>query len=217
MTSEQKIEEIVNEMYLLKINNVPIIKIQSLFRGYLTRKKLQREKDGMTMGILLKMLKKYNSKIIFNKKINVQLTRKKIRNENFPCEISENIVKFYIFKYRKIMGNWDTKCGDLEVLNKKIEIKGFMSTGPSSFGPSEKWDLLYFVDCRKTLDGIFKIYEIKLSNDNAIWQNIKISKKQTFGEMCLQGKRHRLVFKSIQKQLQRHCKCVFSDHINKLI
>lgn len=210
-------EEVLDKMYLLKINDKPIIKIQSLCRGYLTRKELQKPKDGMTMHILLKMLKKYNSKIIFNKKINEKLTKKKIRNENFPSEISENIVKFYIFKYHKIMGNWDTKCGDLEVLNKKIEIKGFMSTGPSSFGPTEKLDVLYFVDCVKTLDGIFKIYEIKLSNENVIWKNIKISKKQTFKDACKQGIRPRLVFKSIEKQIGKYCKCVFNGHIKLLI
>ena len=50
-----------------------------------------------------------------------------------------------------------------------------MSDGPSSFGPTEAWDIIYFVNCKKFLDKKFKIYEIKLSNKSEIWRNIRIS------------------------------------------
>jgi len=62
--------------------------------------------------------------------------------DNFPSHISENIVKFALFKKYNIMPNWDTKTGDLDLFNLKIEVKGFSSTGPSSFGPTEEWDIL---------------------------------------------------------------------------
>jgi len=73
------------------------------------------------------------------------------------------------------MPNWDTKKGDLELLNKQLEIKGFMSDGPSSFGPTENWDWIYFVDGIDFINKRFKIYEIKLSNKDKRWRNIVIS------------------------------------------
>ena len=79
------------------------------------------------------MLEKYNEKIIFNNNINKLLLKKKIRNDNFP---SENIAKYAIYKRYNIMPRWDIDVGDLLVLNKKIEVKGFMSKGYSSFGPN---------------------------------------------------------------------------------
>ena len=76
------------------------------------------------------------------------------------------------------MPSWDTNEGDLIILNKKIEVKGFMSTGPLSFGPSEKWSLLYFVNAIDFQNKNFKIYEVKLSNNNTLWSNIKINKNE---------------------------------------
>ena len=67
---------------------------------------------------------------------------------------------------------WDTDKGDLIIKNKyikrviRIEVKGFTSSGPSSFGPKEQWDILYFVDGKNINKRKIKIYEIKLSNKN---------------------------------------------------
>lgn len=78
------------------------------------------------------------------------------------------------------MPSWNTDKGDL-VINKKnipfyqIEVKGFMSDGPSSFGPTENWDCIYFVDCKDFVCKKFKVYEIRLSNKSEIWENIRIS------------------------------------------
>ena len=55
---------------------------------------------------------------------------------------------------------WDTKCGDLCFINKKLEVKGFTTNAPSSFGATESWNWIYFVDCKDTLNKHFKIYEI---------------------------------------------------------
>lgn len=118
---------------------------------------------------------------------------------------------------------WDTDKGDIVInklsLFKQIEIKGFMSDGPSSFGPSEKWDLLYFVDARDTLNFNFKVYEIKLSNKNEIFRNIKINKNETYGEIADNNQRGKLrgCFETVFKhQLGDKCKLIFNGHISNL-
>jgi len=50
-----------------------------------------------------------------------------------------------------------------------------MSDGPSSFGPTETWNWLYFVDAKDTLTGFFKVYEIKCSNTSEEMKNVRIS------------------------------------------
>ena len=45
---------------------------------------------------------------------------------------------------------WDKDKGDIVInkiyLFKQLEIKGFTSTTPSSFDPTEMWDWIYFLD-----------------------------------------------------------------------
>ena len=155
--------------------NNKIITIQKIYRGYIIRKKLKSLKDSMTYNILNELLDNYILGYNQLKLINKKLSKKKCRNENFPSHISENIVKFALYKKYGIMPNWDTKKGDLELLNKQLEIKGFMSDGPSSFGPNENWDWIYVVDGIDFINKRFKIYEIKLSNKDKQWINIVIS------------------------------------------
>lgn len=154
-----------------------VLKIQSLCRGFLQSNSNIVLKDNMTLSIVDQMLQKYIEKIEFNEMINKKLSKKKIRNENFPSEISENIAKFAIAKKYKIMPCWDTSTGDLDFMDKKLEIKGFSSNGPSSFGPTEKWDMLYFVDAINFKEKNFKVWEIKLSNTSEKWRNLVISGK----------------------------------------
>lgn len=190
--------------------------IQKNIRRYLNNKKLSSKKDNMTLDIIKDLLENYIDTTNLFDNINKKLSKKKIRNPNFPSEISENIVKFSFFKKYKIMPSWDTDKGDLLVLNKKIEVKGFMSYGPSSFGPTEKWDILYFVDCIEFKNKYFKVYEIKLSNKNEYWNNIKINKNETYYDQCLQGRRPRISFDLLHKQIDGHCKIIFEGNINNL-
>ena len=155
------------------------IKIQACWRGYNLRKELKKLNDNYTFKILNRCLDKYISDLKFNNEINLLMSKKKRRNENFPSDISENIAKLAIAKKYGITPCWDTDKGDI-IINKKdifkqIEVKGFMSTGPSSFGPTEKWDLIYFVDGIDIRNKNFKVYEIRLSNESEIWKNIIIS------------------------------------------
>ena len=208
--------EIITKFSKMKIKNEQIIICQKIIRGWLIRNRNKKQKDNMTIDIVQKILKNYNKNYKFNKKINKSLSKKKLRNNNFPSEISENLVKFAIFKKYKIFPTWDTKIGDLQLCNIKIEVKGFMSNGPSSFGPTEKWRILYFVDCKDHMKMSFKIYEIFLSNDSEIWKNIKINKTQTYECQCKEKRRPRICFKDIKTQIPSHCKLIFSGNIKEL-
>lgn len=197
------------------------IKIQSYWRGFNLRRKFSTLNDNYTFEILNRCLDKYINDLKFNDEINALLSKKKRRNENFPSDISENIVKFAIFKKNGIMPCWDTDKGDIIIdkkgVFKRIEVKGFMSSGPSSFGPREMWDLLYFVDGQDILNKNFKVFEVKLSNKNEIFRNIKLSKKETFGNIADAGRRPRGSFYNIFKpELGKYCKLIFDGHISNL-
>jgi hypothetical protein len=191
----------------------PCITIQKHIRGYLCRKDLSSLKDGMTLDNVIECIKKYNEGLDWIENMNKNMKKKKIRNENFPSHISENIAKFAICKKYNIMPDWDCK-GDLVMLNKQIEVKGFMSTGPLSFGPKEPWDYIYVVDALRTSDNYYKVYEIKKSNID--FHNLKVSKAETFGDQCIQGRRPRLVFSSIKEQFGENVKLIFEGHITEL-
>jgi len=160
--------------------NTLSVKIQACRRAYNCRKELKKPSDQYTREILNRRLDQYISGLADIKEINSLLSRKKIRNDNFPSDISENIAKFVIARKYGITPNWDTPKGDL-VFDKKnvpfyqIEVKGFMSLGPSSFGPAESWDIIYFVDAQDVINKNFKVYEIKLSNTSEKFKKIRLS------------------------------------------
>lgn len=178
--------------------------------------------DEYTMPILLERVKLYLQYKKANNDINKKLSKKKIRNENFPSDISENIVKFVIANKNKVMPTWNTKKGDLVIKEGEkiiqIEVKGFMSDGPSSFGPKEEWELLYFIDARDIINKKFKVYEIKLTNKSEIFRSIKLSQSETYGEIADSGRRPRGVFENIfQPQLGEHCKLIFDGNLLDLM
>ena len=214
------ITEYNNEMKQ-EVNPSSTIKIQSLYRGYKVRKYLSIMEDGMTYEIMMNEIERYNNNLQQVNNINYKLSKKKIRHENFPSHISENIAKFAIYKKYHIMPTWDTEKGDIVInklyINKQFEIKAFMSFGPSSFGPTENWDWLYFVDATNTLNFTFKVYEIKLSNKSTDFRRINLSKKETYGEIADSGRRPRGSFKKIFKEkLGDKCKLIFDGHISDL-
>lgn len=189
--------------------------IQKYVRGYLCRQNLCSLKDGMSLDNVIEYIKGYNTLLRVQEEVNQKLTIKKIRKINYPSEITENIAKFAISKKYNIMGNWDIKPGDLNLLKKQIEVKGgFIENGPPTFGPDEKWDWIYFVDCEETYDMKYKVYEIRKSNID--FHNLRVSKEQTFGDQCIQGRRPRLVFSSIKEQFGENIKLIFDGHITEL-
>jgi hypothetical protein len=180
-----------------------IVKIQSIWR----RKYIRATKDGFTKQILENMIDEYARLYAFFNNINKKLKFRKIRLPNYPSEITENLVKFAITRKYNVSPCWDTKKGDLYLYGKRLEVKGsldLMGGGPSSFGPKEKWDRIYFVDAVDHSIKKFKIYEIKLSNRNETWKNIKINKNQTYHEQCLQKRRPRIRFAELIKQIPKN-------------
>jgi len=161
------------------------IKIQACFKGYILRKKFKQLNDGMTYDLLINAIDIYNNVISQEKYMNTFLKKKKIRLSNFPSHISENIVKFAIYKKYGIMSCWDTEKGDLiiKILTfiSQLEVKGSIDLyngGPSSFGPTEEWDKIYFLDGVNTIEKKYKVYEVKLPNNCDKWKNIIISGKE---------------------------------------
>jgi len=199
------------------------ITIQSWWRGVCLRKHFLKQEDNYSYEILLRCVDKYITDLQFNKDINKLLSKKKRRNEPFPSDISENIVKFVIAKKYGIMPKWDTEKnrGDLIInkkqLFKKVEVKGFMSSGPSSFGPKERWDLIYFVDAQDIVNKKFKVFEIILSNKNEVFRKIMLTKNQTYGDIADTGKRPRASFyEKFKPQLGENCKLIFDGHVSEL-
>lgn len=99
---------------------------------------------------------------------------------------------------------------------KKVEIKCFTSDGPISFGPTEIWDVLYFLDAKEYKNYLYKLYEVSHANNSVIWKNISVNSTQKIYEQNSQGRRARMSFEEIKKQLGTQCKLVWSGDIREL-
>jgi len=176
--------------------------------------------DPFTKDLLRELVITYN--LLYNniKILNDKLDNRKIRRANYPSEITENIVKFAIIKKYNVFPCWDVKKGDICLDNDLFEVKGsidLINGGPCSFGPTEKWEKIYFVDCIDHCELKFKVYEINLSNKSEIWENIKVNKKETFKNQCDQKRRPRIKFKELLNQIpEMYIDVIFNDHLDKL-
>lgn len=159
-----------------------VTKIQSLWKGYYLRKYIKKPQDNFTYEMMYEDLIEHirHDKYIEHRNNTLGEDHKKWRRDNFPSSISENICKLGFIKKYKFFPTWNSPKGDLQLKIPflQIEVKGFMSDGPLSFGPTEDWDFIYFVDCKDFINKIFKIYEIRLSNKSDEWRNIIISGEQ---------------------------------------
>jgi hypothetical protein len=165
---------------------------------------------------LCDLLNRYIETINIHEKINKSLnTRKKIRNENFPPHISENLVKLILnttkYKDSTTKVSWNTNVGDLEYNDLHFEVKAFISEGPCSFGPNERWDAIYFLDARSIKNRKIKLYEILLLNTDPLWCNIKMNKIETYQQQCQQKRRPRITFNSLIQQLPHHTVSLIYD------
>lgn len=194
----------------------PILLLQKTARGHLCRKNLRKPKDHMTIPLVLVLLQQYTAHYHYVCTLNNVLSKKKIRHTNFPSEISENIVKFVFYRTYGIMPTWDTDSGDLQCGHMSIEVKAFSSIGPTSFGPTEKWDRIYFLDATRFYHSFFRVYECKLKNTSPLWQQLRMNETETYGDQCRQGRRPRLCFQEISRQLgPDHCRLIFEDTFNE--
>lgn len=124
-----------------------------------------------------------------------KLDNKKYRYPNFPECISEYLIYTIEEGIERI-----TKTGDLIKNNKKIEVKCFSSKGPISFGPSESWDVIYFIDAINHPH--ITVYKCNLKNTDIAWQNIRINKNETFSDQIKSKRRPRICFSSLKPQIE---------------
>lgn len=175
--------------------------------------------DYFTFDKLLKLYESHKTsrESIAEMNKNVPKDHKKIRNTNFPSEISENMVKFALRQW-KIYSYWHIKGADLQLENNyKLEVKCFTSTGPCSFGPTQPWNNIIFVDMTDIKNDYVEMHLVKLSNASAIWKNIKISKKSTFDMVCKAKVRPRLAFKKIIAQIpDKHIMILYAGSVYNL-
>ena len=192
--------------------------INAIIKGFQQRLHNKKLKDNMTLELLERCIDNYNNTIMMEKQINTHLSKKKIRQSNFPSHISENIAKFAICKRYGIMPTWDTEKGDL-FINSQLEVKGSIDlhNGPPTFGPTEVWSHIFFVDGVDTQLKKYKVYHFPLSNDSDKWRNLKVNKTETYHDQCIQKRRPRLSFKQIQSQLPNECTLIFDGHISQLV
>lgn len=148
----------------------------------------------------------------------IEKTEINIRLPCIPEDISENIIKFIIHnKLGDKTSIWNTKTGDLFSQNEgKQECKCFTSDGPLSFTPSSEWDVIYFLNAKDWINDNYVLYKINLQRNSEVWKNIKINKTQTFEDQCKQGRRPRMNFDLLQKQLKEHCLKVFEGNFENI-
>lgn len=130
------------------------------------------------------------------------------RLPNPPEHITENIVKFIL---RNIVGDktvvWCKAIdvsGDLNSLTYGvIEVKAFTSDGPSSFGPTKKFSIIYFLDMRQWLDNIIILHSINVTNESEEWKKLKVTISKTFEEKVNSEESHRphISFENILKSI----------------
>lgn len=146
----------------------------------------------------------------------------KIRMPNFCEGLSENIIRLFINTHEG-RNCCCSNVGDLVICDKirgvhtKIEVKCFSSSGPTSFGPSESWDEIYFLDACNFQSNRFKIYKCCLSNKSKEWSSIQINKSKSYLDVCNEGKRPRINFDILKKQLYDKVKLVFEGSIQLII
>jgi hypothetical protein len=144
----------------------------------------------------------------------IQATKLPIRNQNPPEDITENIVKFIILNYEK-----DTTCVWSKSMGKKgdlysdtrnvIEVKAFTSSGPSSFGPKKKFDVIYFLDMRGWLKDIFILWKVKVTHESEEWKKVKMNKKETNEDQCVGKRRPHISWDNIYVQIPESCVKVY--------
>lgn len=142
----------------------------------------------------------------------------KTRRVGLPEHISENMVKFILLNHLGIKSTWECKVGDLMSNEEGIlECKSFTSDGPTSFGPKQKWDKIYFLDARKWLEDEFVLYQVPYSNTHPIWTNMPVNKTQTKSDQADENRRPRANWKLLSDYLGENCKVVFRGSFEEML
>lgn len=142
----------------------------------------------------------------------------KTRWDGLPEHVSENMIKFFIrAKLNDPTCTWLCKKGDLtSPLLGAIECKSFTSDGPTSFGPKQKWDHIFFLDAREWLTNHLVIWQIAVPNTDDLWKSIKVNKKQSKADQSDESRRPRINWESLKPQLGDHCKKVYEGTFEEI-
>lgn len=163
---------------------------------------------GEIVNLLGKFEEYYSSVLELKQKY-----KRRIRLPNFPEWISENLVKYMMCDHDV---SYLTKRGDLSCRGQKIEVKCFSSTGPSSFGPTEDWDIIYFLDATNHMSGNFTCYKIAMNNID--FGLLRINKIETYNDQICQKRRPRITFKMICPQINSDkISVIFRGNITDLV
>jgi len=121
------------------------------------------------------------------------------RSLNLPSEVSENLARFALYKYEEdspsgfeyFQTSFFCKRGDLAVEDRtQIEVKGFTSDGPLSYGPTEHWDKLVFVNMRNHIEtGCVQIILVNIADLDTSWKNIYVKKEASLSDHSLATKK----------------------------
>jgi hypothetical protein len=126
----------------------------------------------------------------------------KHRREGMSAELSENIIKYAIRSRGDATCTWACEVGDLYSDVEKVqECKSFTSTGPTSFGPHQKWDVIYFLDARGALEDKLVIWRIGLPSVHEFWTTLPVNKTQTKADQAGEDRRPRQQWSVIQERV----------------
>jgi hypothetical protein len=144
------------------------------------------------------------------------------RSSNFPEYVSESIVA-HILTFCKQGEVTKPESGDLKCGDEKVEVKCFSSPKetPSTFGPTEKWDFIIFLNAREWRTKKFTCYKINLSDESEEWRNIVITKKgETYADQCERKVRPHISFERIWMELSKNnveIQILFNGFLDNLI
>lgn len=172
--------------------------------------------DKYTRQVLEETFKIYKDSYMSTSSI-IERTGIKIRHQNPPEDVTENMVKFIVRNYdndptcmwAKDIGKkgdlFSTKC--IEAY--QPEVKAFTSSGPSQFSPTKKFGYIYFLNMMQWLNNKFILWRMNLSSESQEWKSIKMNKIETNADQCKQGRRPHLSFEKIYEQIPQHCVKVY--------
>lgn len=127
--------------------------------------------------MFLNFLNYTNNILYYKTKYNINT-----RFPNIPESISEGLICL-ILNEAGIDVIPNNKSGDLmKITGEKIECKCFTSNGPISFGPTETWSTICFLDARGYRNDYIELYYLEASSNSNQIQNICINKNELFKE-----------------------------------
>lgn len=104
-----------------------------------------------------------------------------------------------------------------------IEVKAFVSDGPISYGPTETWGVILYVDIRQFIEtGILRVYQLNESNTSGVFQSLPLKKKTdtengTFAEQVEKKRRPRLSFEPTKEYFGERMVCIFNGSLEELL